>query len=86
MAGRQVAEQALEPAHSRVPERAQYPPIPRQALVRVQVLVQAQALVQALPLALLAVFLLPALAYAGGAAIWQLVQAVRSGNDPRMRA
>jgi hypothetical protein len=36
---------------------------------------------QALPLALLAVFLLPALAYAGGAAVWQLVRTVRSGSS-----
>jgi hypothetical protein len=36
---------------------------------------------QALPLALLAVFLLPALAFAGGAAVWQLIQTMRSGNS-----
>jgi hypothetical protein len=40
-----------------------------------------RSFLQALPLALLAVFLLPALAYAGGAAIWKLIQMARSGNS-----
>ncbi len=40
-----------------------------------------ESFLRALPLALLAVFLLPALAYAGGAAAWQLIQTVRSRNS-----
>lgn len=43
----------------------------------------ASTFVQAVPLALLAVFLLPALAFAGGAAIWELVQEMRTRSGTR---
>jgi serine/threonine protein kinase len=45
----------------------------------------ALSFLQAVPLALLAVFLLPALAYAVGAAVWQVIQSVRTGSRTRSK-